>query len=540
MVAEVSAHARLQLVDSLLVEPQVARRAHQGAAAFQVGEQVAEAIRRHAEPLGPLAGCRRFEPGFGRLLADPLDRLFGVSVECRREARRAHEVGVDEDLARLGESFERQIGGLRRDVLGQAAAQRAARHSRAQGFRGMERSERGDQRLLQLLERRGVDPQIARRVGRGTARRPDAAQCRIELRRIQSGLQQQLAASHTRQPGAGDAFAHPSDRVELCQDLELSQQGGVAAPSARRCDVEDHAATQCAPRAFPPREAARDEAVPRQQWDGLAVDVEPREAARTGLEALDPDRGEPRPTLGRAGEELDGDDAFLFAGAGEPVELQVCGEGGAESALARECLAARQIGDFHTLQVDRAARAGCDLIGELAVALQSADASRQAARMDFDRLADLERAAHERPRHHTAESPHGEYPVDRKAWRAGARRAGAALGQGFAQGVSQRVDPLTADRGHGDHLDVRERGRAEQVADLLGRQLADVVIRDVDLRQRHDAAVDPQQITDGDVLARLRHHALVGGDHQENQVDARGARDHGANQPLVARYIDDR
>ena len=38
---------------------------------------------------------------------------------------------------------------------------------------------------------------------------------------------------------------------------------------------------------------------------------------------------------------------------------------------------------------------------------------------------------------------------------------------------------------------------------------------------------------------RLRHHAVVGGDHQQEQVDAGGAGDHGAHEALVAGHVDD-
>ncbi|MNS93486.1 hypothetical protein D3C72_1276650 [compost metagenome] len=42
----------------------------------------------------------------------------------------------------------------------------------------------------------------------------------------------------------------------------------------------------------------------------------------------------------------------------------------------------------------------------------------------------------------------------------------------------------------------------------------------------------------GQVLARLRHHAVIGGDHEQREVDAACARGHGVNQLLMARDID--
>lgn len=47
-----------------------------------------------------------------------------------------------------------------------------------------------------------------------------------------------------------------------------------------------------------------------------------------------------------------------------------------------------------------------------------------------------------------------------------------------------------------------------------------------------------QQLQHVHVLARLRHHALDGRDHQHGNVDARGALHHGAQVMRVARHVD--
>ena len=41
------------------------------------------------------------------------------------------------------------------------------------------------------------------------------------------------------------------------------------------------------------------------------------------------------------------------------------------------------------------------------------------------------------------------------------------------------------------------------------------------------------------MLARLRHHAFVGGDDEQREVDPRRAGDHGAHERLVAGHVDD-
>ena len=42
------------------------------------------------------------------------------------------------------------------------------------------------------------------------------------------------------------------------------------------------------------------------------------------------------------------------------------------------------------------------------------------------------------------------------------------------------------------------------------------------------------------MLARLRHYRLVGRDDQQHTVDAARAREHVADEPLVARHVDER
>ena len=50
----------------------------------------------------------------------------------------------------------------------------------------------------------------------------------------------------------------------------------------------------------------------------------------------------------------------------------------------------------------------------------------------------------------------------------------------------------------------------------------------------------PQQPADVEVLARLRHHRLVGGDDQHDAVDAADAGEHVLHEALVAGHVDER
>ena len=78
---------------------------------------------------------------------------------------------------------------------------------------------------------------------------------------------------------------------------------------------------------------------------------------------------------------------------------------------------------------------------------------------------------------------------------------------------------------------------------LLGvgrRQRGALLVHEVGLRQRDDQRPHPEQREDRQVLARLRHDAVVAGDAEQRQVDAGRAGDHRADEALVARHVDDR
>ena len=49
---------------------------------------------------------------------------------------------------------------------------------------------------------------------------------------------------------------------------------------------------------------------------------------------------------------------------------------------------------------------------------------------------------------------------------------------------------------------------------------------------------DSQQVHDFEVFAGLRHDAVVGGDDQQREVDARRAGDHVLHEPLVSGHVD--
>ncbi len=71
------------------------------------------------------------------------------------------------------------------------------------------------------------------------------------------------------------------------------------------------------------------------------------------------------------------------------------------------------------------------------------------------------------------------------------------------------------------------------------RELERLLVDDVRLRERDDAALDAEQPEDCEVLVRLRPRALVRVDDEQEEVDSGRAGDHRADEALVAGDVDD-
>src|SRR3954463_12499298 len=74
---------------------------------------------------------------------------------------------------------------------------------------------------------------------------------------------------------------------------------------------------------------------------------------------------------------------------------------------------------------------------------------------------------------------------------------------------------------------------------LCPGELERLLVDEIRLRQRDDAALDPEQPQDCEMLERLRPCTLGCVDHEQEQVDTAPAGDHRAHEALVARDVDD-
>ena len=160
-------------------------------------------------------------------------------------------------------------------------------------------------------------------------------------------------------------------------------------------------------------------------------------------------------------------------------------------------------------------------------------------RADGDAIADRDRARQHRAGDHRAGARQRERAIDREAEAAAARRARAASRARREQLLAQRVDAFAGhDRDRND-LGAGEPVAEQRVRDLGRRPRRAARPTRVGLGQRDDAARDAEQVDDREMLARLRHHAVVGRDHQQHEIDAGRARQHVVDEPLVARHVDE-
>ena len=223
---------------------------------------------------------------------------------------------------------------------------------------------------------------------------------------------------------------------------------------------------------------------------------------------------------------------------GQELEAHIEDAGRPERPGRHEPVAAHDRLALDAVNRDGGALAGARLIHRQAVHLHAPHARLAAGRQQRQAVAGADRAAPQRAGHDRAEPFHAEHAIDGQARRLRARpvrdrgELAVELGEQLARPVA----------GHGRELDDRgagERRAGEQGLHVALRQVQPLALHQVALREHHDPARHAQQLDDREVLAGLRHHAFVGGDHEQHEVDAARPGEHVLHEPLVAGHIDD-
>ncbi len=178
------------------------------------------------------------------------------------------------------------------------------------------------------------------------------------------------------------------------------------------------------------------------------------------------------------------------------------------------------------------------LVRVRAVHLHVPDPSRAPAGKMFDLIARQDPAADRYARDHRAESVRRESSFDGQAEYA-VDRLRADLRQHLVERVVEFIEPLGGDVGDGREWSAFQKGAGYEFASVLLGQFEMFGIDEISLGQYHQPVPDPQEGNDVQVLACLRHHAVVGGDHEDHQIDAGSSGHHVLNESLVPGNIDD-
>ena len=84
-----------------------------------------------------------------------------------------------------------------------------------------------------------------------------------------------------------------------------------------------------------------------------------------------------------------------------------------------------------------------------------------------------------------------------------------------------------------------EEGSVNEIADFQLDDLARRLIDEIGLGNGDDAVTQTEQLEDFKMFAGLRHDGIVGGNHQDGEIDASGAGEHVLDETFVSRHIDD-
>ena len=143
----------------------------------------------------------------------------------------------------------------------------------------------------------------------------------------------------------------------------------------------------------------------------------------------------------------------------------------------------------------------------------------------------------QRPGDDRPEALHRKGTVDPEAGRSCGRIAENRPSRRGRERGLQVVEALAGDGRDGDELGVLEERLADQLSHLGLDDGSRLLVHEVRLRPHEDAAPHVEKREDGEVLARLRHDRVVGGDDEERDVDARRAGDHRPHELLVTRDV---
>ena len=329
-----------------------------------------------------------------------------------------------------------------------------------------------------------------------------------------------IEACEGRERGAGVVVAQRADARE--------PRGGPAA-AVDRDDIEDAPAADRSPEVL----VAGDEAVPHLERQ-LAVehDVDgARSARRDGITAQQPDAA-----LGVAGGRVgvDGRPVPHRAGeVGEDVELDHGMSGPARGGGRDDPVSPRDLVDVDAGQVHGGAVAFRRRLRCRVLHVETAYPNGAVRRGDDEGVADACRSGDHGARHHGAGAADGERAVHGEA------KAPVRAFDGVASGragkfVPEFPDAASVRAGHGNGGGAFQEGRLQQRVDFVAHFRHPLRVHPVHLVDGHHAFAQSHQLQYLQVFPGLRHHPVVGGDHQQRILAPAHAGHHVVDEAVVS------
>ena len=190
-------------------------------------------------------------------------------------------------------------------------------------------------------------------------------------------------------------------------------------------------------------------------------------------------------------------------------------------------------------QVDRGPRAPADLLDRPVMPVQAANPHDPPVRLPLQLVTDRHASRRDRARHDRPMTGHRERPVDRHPEHAliVTRSDG---GTKDTKRILELLQPLTGHRRGPHDRRILEKRPADQRPDFFLDQVEPGRVGQVALGQHDDPARQPEQAEDLEVFTRLGHDGVIGRDDEHGQVEPRRTGQHVADEPLVARHVDER
>ena len=323
-------------------------------------------------------------------------------------------------------------------------------------------------------------------------------------------------------------------RVALLEQGQVRQQRRRLALEAGGSDVQQRAAAD----GDDGRVGADHEAIAWQR-DDRGLQPEPATGGLAGLELLAIDQEHSRHHL--LGAHMKAHPVALLERPRrvlQELERGIGEDRRQEPARRRDDVPALDGRPFHRLEVHRGALPRRCAHHGAAVHLEAAHLGPDAPRIHLEPIVHGEDAGGERPGDHGAEAPHREHAVDGEPGRLVGGLGRDGPGQLRERGTQLREPCPRLDRHRHDGTAAEEGGR-EQAPHVVAHQLDPVGVGQIGLGQGHQPRLDAQERADGQMLARLGHHALVGRDHEHDEVDAAHSGQHVLDEALVAGHVHD-